>query len=251
LETPTNPALRVSDIAEVSRTARRHGALVIADNTFMSPYFQRPLTLGADIVVHSATKYLGGHNDVLAGLVVLRDPDLAERFLMIQKSTGGVLGPFDSYLLLRGIKTLAIRMEREEENAAAIAKLLNGRPGVDRVYYPGLEDDPGYAVNKKQASGAGALLSFDLNREYSIKAFFSALKVITPAESLGAVESLACHPATMSHAAIPPDMRIEMGISDRMIRLSIGIEGKEALIKDLENSFDAARRAGRDGDAGL
>ena len=240
LETPTNPLLRVSDIAEVSRAAHEHGALVIADNTFLSPYFQRPLTLGADIVVHSATKYLGGHNDVLSGLVVIKDGGLAERFLEIQKSTGGVLSPFDSYLLLRGIKTLGIRMEKETENATAIARWLSGRSGVDRLYYPGLESDPGYAILKKQATGAGALLSFDLGEAHSVGKFFAALEIITPAESLGAVESLACHPATMSHASIPPDMRAQMGISDRLVRLAVGIEGINALIADLDRAFDAS-----------
>ncbi|MDR1965965.1 MAG: PLP-dependent aspartate aminotransferase family protein [Synergistaceae bacterium] len=240
LETPTNPLLRVSDIAAVSGAAHRHGALVIADNTFLSPYFQRPLALGADIVVHSATKYIGGHNDVLGGLVALKDPELAERFLQVQKSTGGVLGPFDSYLLLRGLKTLGLRMDRETENALAVARWLVGRSGADKVYYPGLESDPGYEIQKKQASGAGALLSFELNEAHSVKEFFAALKVITPAESLGAVESLACHPATMSHASIPPEMRAEMGITDRLVRLAIGIEGIGALIADLDGAFSAS-----------
>jgi cystathionine beta-lyase len=240
LETPTNPLLRVSDIAEVSGVAHRHGALVIADNTFLSPYFQRPLPLGADIVVHSATKYLGGHNDVLSGLVVMKDEGLAERFLEVQKATGGVLAPFDSYLLLRGIKTLGLRMERETENATAIAKWLSGREGVDRVYYPGLESDPGHSTLKKQASGAGALLSFELGEAHSVKEFFGALEVITPAESLGAVESLACHPATMSHAAVPPEMRARMGITDRLVRLAVGIEGQSSLIADLDKAFYAS-----------
>jgi cystathionine beta-lyase len=240
LETPTNPLLRVSDIAEVSRVAHAHGALVIADNTFLSPYFQRPLQLGADIVVHSATKYLGGHNDVLAGLAVMKDEELAERFQEIQKSTGGVLGPFDSYLLLRGIKTLGIRMERETENATAIARWLLGRGGVDRVYYPGLESDPGHDISKKQATGTGALLSFELGQAHSVEKFFAALEIITPAESLGAVESLACHPATMSHAAVPPEIRAKMGISDRLVRLAVGIEGINSLISDLDRAFRAS-----------
>ncbi|MDR3354290.1 MAG: PLP-dependent aspartate aminotransferase family protein [Synergistaceae bacterium] len=241
LESPTNPLLRVSDIAAVSSAAHRHGALVIADNTFLSPYLQRPLTLGADIVVHSATKYIGGHNDVLAGLVALKDDDLAERLLMIQKSSGGVLGPFDSYLLIRGLKTLALRMDRETQSATEIARWLQGHPGADRVFYPGLEDDIGYAVNARQADGAGGLLSFELSERYSLPAFFAALSVITPAESLGSVESMACHPATMSHASVPPETRAEMGISDRLIRLAIGIEGLSSLKEDLERAFDAAR----------
>ncbi|MDR1651419.1 MAG: PLP-dependent aspartate aminotransferase family protein [Synergistaceae bacterium] len=241
LETPTNPLLRVSDIEAVSRVAHAHGAIVIADNTFMSPYLQRPLVLGADIVVHSATKYIGGHNDVLAGLVALKDEKLGERFRAVQKSTGGVLGPFDSYLLLRGLKTLALRMDRETENAAAIAEWLSCREGVDRVYYPGLESDPGYRVQSKQASGAGGLLSFDLNEAYPVKAFFRALSLFTPAESLGSVESMACHPFTMSHASIPPEVKAEMGISERLVRLAIGIESVSSLKEDLDNAFASAR----------
>ncbi|MDR3254282.1 MAG: PLP-dependent aspartate aminotransferase family protein [Synergistaceae bacterium] len=246
LETPTNPLLRVSDIEELSRVSHSHNALVVVDNTFMSPYFQRPLPLGADIVVHSATKYIGGHNDVLAGLVAVKDAELCERLLMVQRSTGGVLGPFDSYLLLRGMKTLGIRMEKETENTESIARWLVKHPGVDKVYYPGLENDPGYSVQKKQASGAGALLSFELGEEYSIKTFFSSLKLITPAESLGAVESLACHPTTMSHASLSPEMRAQMGISDRLVRLAIGIEGQSALKADLDNAFSAAKAAGKE-----
>ncbi|MDR1471913.1 MAG: PLP-dependent aspartate aminotransferase family protein [Synergistaceae bacterium] len=242
LETPTNPLMRVSDIAEVSRIAHRNGALVIADNTFLTPYFQRPLTLGADIVVHSATKYLSGHNDVLSGLVVMNSDQLAERFLAIQKSTGGVLSPFDSYLLIRGIKTLALRMDRETEGALSVARWLERHNGADRVYYPGLESDPGHSLQSKQASGSGALLSFDLNEKYDIKTFFSALRVITPAESLGSIESMACHPATMSHASIPPEMRAEMGISERLVRLAIGVEGLEDIEEDLELAFKSSLR---------
>ncbi|MDR1508585.1 MAG: PLP-dependent aspartate aminotransferase family protein [Synergistaceae bacterium] len=244
LETPTNPTLQVSDIAAVAQIAHRHNALVIADNTFLSPYYQRPLALGADIVVHSATKYLGGHNDVLAGLVALRDADIAERISMIQKSSGGVLGPFDSYLLLRGIKTLAVRMDRETENATAIARWLEGRPGVDKVFYPGLESSRGYAIQAKQASGAGGLLSFELSEGYSLPVFFAAMRIITLAESLGSVESMACHPATMSHASISPEMRAKMGITDRLIRLAIGLESLASLKEDIERAFAAARAAG-------
>jgi cystathionine beta-lyase len=241
LESPTNPLLRVSDIAEVSRVAHEHGALVITDNTFLSPYLQRPLELGADIVLHSATKYIGGHNDVLAGLVVVKDAALAEEFLMIQKSSGGVLGPFDSYLLLRGLKTLSVRLDREMENANELARWLKDHDGVDRVYYPGIESDPGYAINNKQASGAGGLFSFELDEKYSLKEFFKAMRIITLAESLGSVETMACHPATMSHASLSPEMRAEMGISDRLVRLAVGIEGINSLKEDLETAFKAAR----------
>jgi cystathionine beta-lyase len=240
LETPTNPTLRVSDITGVARAAHRAGALLVVDNTFLSPYLQRPLSLGADIVLHSATKYIGGHNDVLAGLVVLKDAELNERFSLLQMSTGGVLGPFDSYLLLRGLKTLSIRLDREGESAMTIAEWLVSHQSVDRVFYPGLKSDPGYETNKKQASGAGGLLSFELNEAYSVKKFVSALRVITLAESLGSVESMACHPATMSHASIPQEMRTKMGIKDNLIRLAIGLEGLSSLKKDLEGAFEAA-----------
>jgi cystathionine beta-lyase len=241
LETPTNPTLRVSDIAEVAHAAHRHGALVIADNTFLSPYYQRPLALGADIVVHSATKYLGGHNDVLAGLVALRDAELGERLSMIQKSSGGVLGPFDSYLLLRGLKTLAVRMERETESALALAHWLEGHEGVEKVFYPGLESHPGHAIQAAQASGAGGLLSFELSEEYSLPDFFSAMRIITLAESLGSVESMACHPATMSHASLSAEMRAKMGITDRLVRFAIGLESLSSLKEDIERAFAAAR----------
>jgi cystathionine beta-lyase len=244
LETPTNPTLKVSDIKGLSRIAHKHGVLVIADNTFLTPYLQRPITLGADIVVHSATKYIGGHNDVLAGLVVLKkDEELEENFRTIQKSSGGVLGPFDSYLLLRGLKTLSVRMDREMESATAIAEWLQGHEGVDKVFYPGLKSDVGHAANAKQASGAGALLSFELKESYSLEAFFSAMRIITLAESLGSVESMACHPATMSHASVPPEMRAKMGISDRLIRLAVGLEGLESLKGDLETAFAAGKAA--------
>jgi cystathionine beta-lyase/cystathionine gamma-synthase len=241
LESPTNPTLRVSDIAAVCEIARSRAALSIVDNTFLTPYFQRPITMGADIVIHSATKYLAGHNDVLAGLVVLKDDALAEEFLMIQKSTGGVLAPFDSYLLLRGIKTLAVRLDREAGSALAIAKWLSARPEATRVYYPGLETDPGYGINSRQADAAGGLLSFDLDEKHDIKKFTSSLELFTLAESLGSVESMACHPATMSHASISAEMREEMGISYRLIRLAVGLEGLPSLIGDLEKAFDASK----------
>ena len=241
LESPTNPTLRVSDIAAVCEIARSRGAMSIVDNTFLTPYFQRPITMGADIVIHSATKYLAGHNDVLAGLVVLKDDALAEQFLLIQKSTGGVLAPFDSYLLLRGMKTLAVRLDRESASALAIAKWLSSRPEATRVYYPGLETDPGYAINSRQAGAAGGLLSFDLDEKHDIGKFTSSLKLFTLAESLGSVESMACHPATMSHASISAEMREEMGISYRLIRLAVGLEGLSLLIGDLKKAFDASK----------
>lgn len=241
IESPANPLMTITDIRMVSGVAKRHGALTIVDNTFMTPYIQRPLGLGADIVVHSATKYLGGHSDVVAGLVVVDDKDLAERIGFIQNSTGGVLGPFDSFLLIRGIKTLAVRMDRHVENAEAIAEWLSSNDAVKTVHYPGLKDDPGYAINSEQASNGGAMISFELKEGYDVPRFFESLELVTLAESLGGVESLACHPATMTHASIPRDIREKVGITDGLIRLSPGIEGKDDIIADLAQAIEKAR----------
>ena len=241
IESPANPLMTVTDIRMVSEIARRHGALTIVDNTFMTPYLQRPLDLGADIVVHSATKYLGGHSDVVAGLAVVKDDDLAQKIGFIQNSTGGVLGPFDSFLLIRGIKTLAVRMDRHVENAEAIAEWLSSNDAVATVHYPGLVTDPGYEVNSKQARNGGAMISFELKDGYDVPKFFESLKLIALAESLGGVESLACHPATMTHASIPKDIREKVGITDGLIRLSPGIEGRDDIIVDLEQAIDEAR----------
>lgn len=241
IESPANPLMTITDIRMVSGVAKRHGALTIVDNTFMTPYIQRPLGLGADIVVHSATKYLGGHSDVIAGLVVVDDEGLAERIGFIQNSTGGVLGPFDSFLLIRGIKTLAVRMDRHVENAEAIAAWLSSNDAVKTVHYPGLKDDPGYAVNSGQASNGGAMISFELEGGYDVPRFFESLELVTLAESLGGVESLACHPATMTHASIPRDIREKVGITDGLIRLSPGIEGKDDIMADLAQAIGKAR----------
>ncbi len=241
IESPANPLMTVTDIRMVSDVAKRNKALTIVDNTFMTPYLQRPLELGADIVVHSATKYLGGHSDLVAGLVIVDDDDLAERIAFLQNSTGGVLGPFDSFLLIRGIKTLAVRMDRHVENAVAIAQWLSSNDAVEVVHYPGLTDDPGYAVNSKQAKNGGAMISFELKDGYDVPRFFESLRLITLAESLGGVESLACHPATMTHASIPKDIREKVGITDGLIRLSPGIEGKDDIIADLEHAISEAR----------
>ena len=241
IESPANPLMTVTDIRMVSEIARRHGALTIVDNTFMTPYLQRPLDLGADIVVHSATKYLGGHSDVVAGLAVVKDDDLAQKIGFIQNSTGGVLGPFDSFLLIRGIKTLAVRMDRHVENAEAIAEWLSSNDAVATVHYPGLVTDPGYEVNSKQARNGGAMISFELKDGYDVPKFFESLKLIALAESLGGVESLACHPATMTYASIPKDIREKVGITDGLIRLSPGIEGREDIIADLEQAIEEAR----------
>ena len=237
VESPANPLLTITDIAAVAATAKRHGALTIVDNTFMTPYLQKPLTLGADIVVHSATKYLGGHSDLVAGLAVVKDPALAERLAFIQNSTGGVLGPFDSFLLIRGIKTLAVRMDRHTANAERAAAFLQENSAVKKVYYPGLPDAQGYDINRKQAKNGGAMISFELKENYNIHTFFRSLRLIALAESLGGVESLVCHPASMTHASIPYEVRQKVGITDGLIRLSIGIENIDDLLADLAQAI--------------
>ncbi len=237
IETPTNPLLKITDINAVSELAKKNGLLTIVDNTFFTPYLQKPIDHGADIVIHSATKYLGGHSDLVAGLVVVNDKELAERVAFIQNSTGGVLGPFDSFLLIRGIRTLGVRLDRHVENAEYLADFLGNSPDVNKVYYPGLKGAQGYEVNRSQARNGGAMISFELTKGHDMKRFFRALKTITLAESLGGVESLVCHPATMTHASIPADIRHKAGISDELIRLSVGIEDKEDLKLDLENAF--------------
>jgi cystathionine beta-lyase len=237
-ESPTNPLLEVADIAALSEIAHRHGALSIVDNTFLSPYLQQPLALGADIVLHSATKYLGGHSDVLAGLLAVKDPALHKRLHFIHYSTGATLSPFDSYLLARGVKTLAVRLDRACSNADELARWLDTHPLVKRVIYPGLPQHPGYAIQQRQARSAGALLAFELSENLDAEKFVQALELITLAESLGAVESLICHPATMTHASIPAALRAEMGITDRLLRLSVGIEHIDDLKTDLQQAFD-------------
>lgn len=244
IESPANPLLTVTDLPAASEIAHRHGLTVIVDNTFMTPYLQRPLELGADIVVHSATKYLGGHSDLVAGLAVVKDAETAERLGFLQNATGGVLGPFDSWLLIRGIKTLSVRMDRHLENAAYLAEFLRKHDGVTKVYYPGFEDFPGHEIQKKQASGAGAMISFVLSDRYDIRKFFRSVKLITLAESLGGVESLVCHPATMTHASIPREIRQKVGIVDNLVRLSVGIEDKKDLAADLEQAFASAASEG-------
>ena len=241
IETPANPLLTVTDIRKISSIAKEHGILTIVDNTFMTPYLQRPLGLGADIVVHSATKYLNGHCDVVAGLVILNDDDLAEKIAFIQNSTGGVPGPFDSYLLIRGIKTLAVRLDRQVENAEKTAEHLQTLDDVKKVYYPGLKTDPGYKINSSQAKNGGAMISFELTEDHNIKAFFENLRVIMLAESLGGVESLVCHPATMTHASIPYEIRQKVGITDGLIRLSPGIENSRDIIADLDQAIEKSR----------
>lgn len=237
IETPANPLLTITDLAGVSKIAKKRGILLIVDNTFMTPYLQRPVELGADIVIHSATKYLGGHSDLVAGLVVVNDNELAHRLAFLQNAIGGVLGPFDSFLLMRGIKTLGVRMDRHVKNAEKVAAYLLQHKAVKRVYYPGLSDAQGYQINRAQAKNGGAMISFELHDNYDIKKFFSSLKLIALAESLGGVESLVCHPATMTHASIPYETRQKVGIKDGLIRLSVGIENIDDLIFDLEQAI--------------
>lgn len=239
VETPTNPLMKVSDIPGIVELAKVHGLLTIVDNTFMTPYLQRPLELGADIVIHSASKYLGGHNDVIAGLVVTREASWGERIRFIQNATGAILGPQDSWLLLRGMKTLALRMERQQHNAQTIAEWLRGQPQVEAVYYPGLADHTGYEVNRKQASGAGGMLSFTVKEEELVPYLLENLKLITFAESLGGVESLITFPARQTHADIPEEIRERLGISNRLLRLSVGIENVNDILEDIKEAFHA------------
>lgn len=240
IESPANPLMTVTDIAAVAQVSHQHGLLVIVDNTFMTPYLQKPLELGADIVVHSATKYLGGHSDVVAGLAVVSSEALAQKIAFIQNSTGGVLGPFDSFLLIRGIKTLAVRMDRHVENAQKAAEFLVHHPAVRKVYYPGLPDAQGYEINRKQAKNGGVMISFELHENYDINRFFESLELVMLAESLGGVESLVCHPATMTHASIPAEIRKKVGITDGLIRLSVGIENIADILADLEQAIGKA-----------
>ncbi len=240
IETPTNPMLTLSDIGQLSGMARERGAVVAVDNTFASPYFQRPLSLGADIVVHSTTKYMGGHSDVVGGAVVTSDEDSYERMKFYQNAAGGVPGPFDSWIVLRGLKTLAVRMRQHEENALAVAGFLQDHPEVDTVNYPGLPSHPQHELAKKQMSGFSGMVSFTLRG--GAEAAYAAVQkteVFHFAESLGGVESLITHPATMTHAAIPREQREARGVTDGLMRLSVGIEDKEDLIADLDRAISS------------
>ncbi len=234
-ESPTNPLLEVTDLAAVAKIAKAHNALTIVDNTFLTPYLQRPISLGADIVLHSATKYLGGHSDLIAGLAVVNTPELAERLHYIQNATGGVLPPHDSWLLVRSIKTLGIRMDRHVENARYVVEYLRSHPAVERVYYPDNE------INAKQADGPGAMIAFVLQDGYDAPTFFRSVKLIALGESLGGVESLLTHPASMTHVAIPKEIREKVGIVDNLARLSVGLERKEDIVADLDRAIAAAR----------
>ncbi|MBA4602287.1 bifunctional cystathionine gamma-lyase/homocysteine desulfhydrase [Thermoactinomyces mirandus] len=237
METPSNPLLKVSDIRKIAQLAKAHGLLLIVDNTFMTPYWQNPLDLGADIVVHSATKYLGGHSDVVAGLVVTGKKVLGEELHFLQNSIGGILGPQDSWLLMRGIKTLGLRMKQHEQNARQIAKWLEEQKEVKVVYYPGLITHPGHETARSQARGFGGIISFDVGSEKLADQVLEKTCYFTLAESLGAVESLISVPARMTHASIPAERRAELGITDGLIRISVGVEDVEDLIMDLEQAL--------------
>lgn len=239
VETPTNPMMNVIDIKAIATLAKKHGVMVAVDNTFASPYLQQPLTLGADIVMHSATKYLAGHSDVVLGSLVVNDEDLAVRIGFIQNASGAICGPMDSFLTLRGIKTLHVRMQRHCENANEIANYLKNHPKIEKVYWPGLEDHPNHSIAKAQMKDFGGMLSFvtkGADYDAAIK-IVEKLKLFTLAESLGGVESLAGHPASMTHASIPKELREKSGVVDALIRLSVGIEDVRDLIADLEQAI--------------
>ncbi|KON85486.1 cystathionine gamma-synthase [Sporosarcina globispora] len=237
VETPTNPLLKITDLAGISKLAKSKNLLMIVDNTFSTPYWQNPIELGADIVLHSATKYIGGHSDVVAGLVVVNSEQLTADMHFIQNSIGAVLGPQDSWLLVRGIRTLAVRMEEIEENAKRVADFLANHPQVSKVYYPGFENHKGHDIHTKQARGFGGMISFDAGSGEKAEEVLRKVKFFTLAESLGAVESLISLPAKMTHASIPRERRLELGITDGLIRISVGLEDAEDLIEDLQSAL--------------
>jgi cystathionine gamma-lyase/cystathionine beta-lyase/cystathionine gamma-lyase/homocysteine desulfhydrase len=243
IETPHNPVMTLTDIAGCAALCRKRGAKLVVDNTFMSPYWQNPIPLGADLVVHSTTKYLNGHSDSVGGAVVAAREEDGERLHFIQKSAGAILSPFDSWLVLRGIKTLAVRMERHEENARKVAAFLAAKPGIRKVNYPGLATHPQHELAKRQARGFGGMISFDLGGYAEAKAFLDALSLCALAESLGGVETLISHSASMTHASVPPDERRRIGVTDGLVRMSVGIEDVEDLIEDLSRGLAAVDRS--------
>ncbi|MFT4155882.1 trans-sulfuration enzyme family protein [Parafilimonas sp.] len=244
IETPTNPTLKISDIAAIAKIAKAHSCLLCVDNTFASPALQQPLTLGADIVVHSATKYLGGHSDLIAGLVITKDAVPGEKIKFLQNAGGAVLAPFDSWLVIRGIETLHLRVKQHCINAQAVAEYLEQHPAVDKVYYPGLQSHHNHAVAKRQAKGFGGVVSFTLKNDTEQAAvnFVTHTRLFKLAESLGGVKSLLCHPASMTHKSIPAERRRNAGVADSLIRLSVGLEEADDLIEDLEQAFDAVNK---------
>ena len=239
LESPTNPMMTITDLAACAQLARERAVLSVVDNTFASPYLQRPLELGCDLVVHSTTKYLNGHSDSIGGVVICNDDEIAGRIGFLQNAVGAILSPFDSWLILRGVKTLAIRMERHNANGMAVAQYLNNRPKVKKVYYPGLPEHPQHELAKRQMRGFGGMIAFELGSRENAASFLNRLRVCSLGESLGGVETLISHPATMTHASVPEDVRERLGITPGLVRISVGIEDAEDLIADLENGFDA------------
>lgn len=241
IETPTNPLMKIADLRGAARAARDAGIVSIVDNTFLSPALQRPLPLGIDVVVHSATKFLGGHNDLIGGAVIVSDPALAEKMKFAQKAVGAVLSPWDAWLLLRGIKTLHLRVARAQENAVTLAKFLSSHPFVRKVFYPGLSGHPGAELHASQADGPGSIVSFELARERAVPRFLSSLTTVLLAESVGGVESLITHPATMTHADIPPEEQAAVGLTPSLVRLSVGVEHVDDLMEDLSRALRKAK----------
>lgn len=241
IETPTNPLMMITDIEAVCTWAKPHGLLTIVDNTLLTPYFQRPLELGADIIIHSATKYLGGHNDVLAGLIVTKGEALSQEMAILHNSIGAVLSPSDSYQLMRGMKTLALRMERHESNALTIARHLKEHPAIAEVFHPGLSDHPGYEIQCRQSSGNTGIFSFKVKNAAYVEPILRHIQLIAFAESLGGVESLMTYPAIQTHADIPAEIRDAVGVDDRLLRFSVGVEHVDDLISDLDQALEAAR----------
>lgn len=237
IETPSNPTMKVTDFSQMKEIADRHGLLVVADNTFLTPYFQNPLALGADIVVHSGTKFLGGHNDTLAGFLCTSSKELAEKVRFLYKTVGSSLSPFDSFLTVRGIKTLAVRLEKQQENAIFLAKWLKSQKKVREVYYVGLPDHPGYEVNKRQARGFGSMISFRTDSEQTARQVLERVKLISYAESLGGVESLITYPILQTHGDLPVEVRQHLGITEDFLRMSVGIENAQDLAADLEQAL--------------
>lgn len=240
IETPTNPLMMITDIEAVCTWARHHGLITIVDNTLLTPYFQRPIELGADIVIHSATKYLGGHNDVLAGLIVTKGRELSEEIAFLHNSIGAVLSPSDSYQLMRGMKTLALRMDRHQSNATAVARFLTTHPAIAEVFYPALPEHPGYEIQNRQSSGNTGIFSFKVKDARYVEPVLRHIKLIAFAESLGGVESLMTYPAVQTHADIPVEIREAVGVDDQLLRFSVGIEHADDLIADLDAALNAA-----------
>jgi cystathionine beta-lyase/cystathionine gamma-synthase len=238
LETPTNPMMTITDLAACAEVAHQHGALVVVDNTFCSPYLQRPIESGADIVIHSTTKFINGHSDSVGGVVVSNSDEIAEKIAFLQNAVGAILSPFDSFLVLRGVKTLAVRMKRHEENGVAMASYLANQRKVQKVYYPGLPDHPQHELAKRQMNGFGSMISFELGSFENAKKFLDRVRLCSLAESLGGVESLISHPVSMTHGSVPEEMRRRLGITPGLVRISVGIEDLEDLIADLDNAFE-------------